>query len=338
VVRVGGEIPRPGVIEGRKINQKGAGIKMSHEVETMVYNSQNGLPWHGLGEAFDGVMDSETALVRSGLMWSVALEEMVLAKDGQRFELGYCIVRQSDRKQLGMVGKRYSPVQNAEAFRWTDGLIGEGATYETAGSLKGGRRVWLLAHLPEDIKIAGDDTKAYVVFSNSHDGSTAVKVAVTPIRVVCQNTLTWGMRAAKRVWSTPHVGRIHDRMNEARRALGLTRQYMAALKEEGEKLATVKMAFDKAVALLVPHVKDDGDQAKRNKDLLRQDLALRYKADDLSNFQGTAWGFLQSVADHVAHSEPVRETKTWHERRWEKIIDGDKLLQEAREIAVSAAN
>lgn len=304
----------------------------------MVYNKRNGLPWHGLGEAFDGVMDSETALVKSGLLWSVKLEPMKLVEDGAEVEGAYCVVRQTDRKQLGVVGRRYAPVQNAEAFRFTDALIGEGATYETAGSLKGGRRVWLLAHLPEDVKVAGDDIRAYVVFSNSHDGTTSVKVAITPIRVVCQNTLSYGLRTAKRVWSTPHVGRIHDRMAEARKTLGLTRSYMQALKEEGERLAVARLDFEKAVRQLVPITDDDGDQAKRTKEMIREDLYLRGRAEDLENVKGTAWGFLQAVCEHVTHMEPIRKTDTWKERRWERLIDGDKMLQQARSIAVAAAN
>ena len=78
---------------------------------------------------------------------------------------------------------------------WTDSLMGEGAVYETAGSLREGKRVWLCAKLPKPINLVGDQTDLYLMFTNSHDASSAVKVAVTPIRVVCQNTLTYALKA-----------------------------------------------------------------------------------------------------------------------------------------------
>ena len=107
-------------------------------------------------------------------------------------------VRDSDRKILGVVTDRYKVIQNQEAFAFTDALLGEGVRYETAGSLQEGRRVWLLARLPREYIIAGERISPYMVFSNTHDGSGAVKTALTPIRVVCNNTLNLALRTAKR--------------------------------------------------------------------------------------------------------------------------------------------
>ena len=93
-------------------------------------------------------------------------------------------VRDSDRKVLGVVTNRYKVIQNEEAFSFTDSLLGEGVRYETAGSLQGGKKVWLLARMPQDYIITGERISPYLVFSNTHDGSGAIKVALTPIRVV----------------------------------------------------------------------------------------------------------------------------------------------------------
>ena len=98
-------------------------------------------------------------------------------------------VRNTDQNVLGIVTDRYKVVQNDEAFKFTDDLLGAGVRYETAGSLQDGKRIWLLAKLPQEYIIGGEQISPYLVFTNTHDGSGAIKVAVTPVRVVCSNTL-----------------------------------------------------------------------------------------------------------------------------------------------------
>ena len=97
-------------------------------------------------------------------------------------------VRDTDQQILGVVTDRYKVVQNEDAFAFTDQLLGEGVSYETAGSLQNGRRIWMLAKLPQRYIISGDEIEPYLVFMNAHDGTGAIKAAMTPIRVVCQNT------------------------------------------------------------------------------------------------------------------------------------------------------
>lgn len=125
-------------------------------------------------------------------------------------------VRSSDGAVLGVVSDRYQVVQNAEAFAFTDALIGgEGQVhYETAGSLMGGRKIWLLAKLP-DTEIVGDKTEPYLCFSNTHDGSGAIRVCMTPIRVVCNNTLNIALNGAKRAWSVRHTGDIQAKLQDS---------------------------------------------------------------------------------------------------------------------------
>ena len=121
---------------------------------------------------------------------------------GELSSLLVCI-RSTDGSVLGIVSDRYKVVQNEDAFRFTDELLGEGVTYETAGSLQYGRKVWMLARMPQRYIIAGDEIEPYLVIMNSHDGSSGVKVAMTPIRVVCQNTLNLALNSANRIWGSP---------------------------------------------------------------------------------------------------------------------------------------
>ena len=159
---------------------------MSANVETMFYTREK--PWHGLGVQVQEAPTSEKALWLAGLDWKVLQKDIFT--EGRVRVPGYrANVRDTDGQVLGVVTDRYKVIQNEEAFAFTDALLGKGVRYETAGSLQDGRKVWLLARLPSEYIISGEQISPYLVFSNTHDGSGAVRVAVTPVRVVCNNTL-----------------------------------------------------------------------------------------------------------------------------------------------------
>lgn len=298
---------------------------MSHEVETMVYVRE--VPWHGLGTRVDEAMDSETALVKSGLLWAVESRPIVV--NGQEVPGYRANVRSTDGAILGIVSESYRIVQNAEAFSFTDLLVGEGVTYETAGSLRGGKRIWLLAKLPEDYKILGDDFRPYVCFTNSHDGTQAVKVILTPVRVVCQNTLTLALSRAHRTWTTRHLGDVNMKLQEARRTLGLAQAYFEALGIEAEKLVEKKANIEELVKDLFPIDKSLGERAVANAKARQEEVQKACYTKDLKPFWGTGWAWINGVADVVSHMEPQRKTETWKERRFESILDGPMLLNQA---------
>ena len=160
---------------------------MPANVETMFYVREK--PWHGLGTEVQEAPTSADALIYAGLDWEV-IQKNVYTEDGSLIA-GYKVnTRSTDDVPLGIVSDRYKVVQNEDAFQFTDDLLGAGVTYETAGALQGGRKVWMLARMPHRYIIGGDEIAPYMVVMNSHDGSSGIKVAMTPIRVVCQNTLT----------------------------------------------------------------------------------------------------------------------------------------------------
>ena len=175
---------------------------MSANVETMF--SVRETPWHGLGRIVMDAPASREALELAGLDWQVESRN-IYSGTGAMIPGYRANVRSTDDAVLGVVSDRYRIVQNEEAFQFTDDLLGEGVTYETAGSLQGGKKVWMLAKLPEKYIIAGDEVTPYLVFFNSHDGSSGVKVAMTPVRVVCQNTLNLALNNAKRIWTARHL-------------------------------------------------------------------------------------------------------------------------------------
>lgn len=227
---------------------------MSANVENMFYVRE--APWHGLGKKVETALCSEEALQEAGLDWTV-IQRSLLTDNLMEIPGFKANIRESDQQLLGIVTDRYSIVQNHEAFAFTDELLGEGVQFETAGSLQNGRKVWLLAKLPESYIISGDRINPYMVFSNSHDGSGSIKVAMTPIRVVCQNTLNLALRNAKRVWTTIHTGNMKSKLDEAKKTLLLAEYYMTRFGEEVDRLNQIKMSDKKVmeyIELLFPMV------------------------------------------------------------------------------------
>ena len=191
---------------------------MPANVETMF--SVRETPWHGLGRIVMDAPASREALELAGLDWQVESRN-IYSGTGAMIPGYRANVRSTDDAVLGVVSDRYRIVQNEEAFQFTDDLLGEGVTYETAGSLQGGKKVWMLARLPRKYLIAGDQVEPYLVIFNSHDGSSGVKVAMTPIRVVCQNTLNLALNTAKRSWTARHTENVLLRVQDARETLQL---------------------------------------------------------------------------------------------------------------------
>ena len=136
---------------------------MSTNVETMFYTREK--PWHGLGTMVQEAPASKEALTLAGLDWKVIQKELITS-DGISVPGFKANLRDMDNQVLGVVTDRYRVVQNEDAFAFTDHLLGEGVTYETAGSLQKGRRIWLLARLPHHYIINGDQFMPYLVFLN----------------------------------------------------------------------------------------------------------------------------------------------------------------------------
>lgn len=307
---------------------------MAANVESMFSVRQ--VPWHGLGTIVQDAPTSDDALRLAGLDWKV-IQSDVVCKDTGIVIPGYKVnMRDTDQKALGMVTDRYKIVQNTEAFAFTDALLGEGVRYETAGSLASGRRVWLLAKL-EDRNITDEKVDPYLVFTNSHDGTGAIRVAITPVRVVCQNTLNLALNNAERQWSCVHKGDIISKMNEAKHTLLNAETYMEVLEEEFGELKLKKMTVDKVrdyINMLIPLDENEESKTKiRNIESLRQDLMCRYLyAPDLMPVEHSAYRFVNAVSDFATHREPHRKTKNYQENMFMKTVDGNALIDTAHKM------
>lgn len=310
---------------------------MAANVESMFYVRET--PWHGLGTRVQETPSSSEALIKAGLDWNV-VQEPIYTETEELIEGYKANMRDSDRKVLGVVTDRYKVIQNQEAFAFTDELLGEGVRYETAGSLQGGKKVWLLAHMPHEYIISGERISPYLLFSNTHDGSGAIKVALTPIRVVCQNTLNLALSQASRSWSMIHTGNIQNKLQEAKDTLFMAEKYMDNLGKEFETLRMQSMT-DKQVMefieTLLPIEDNATFQQKRNMKRLQEDMKKRYfDAPDLQDVGRNAYRFINAVSDFATHAEPLRKTANYKENLFSRTVEGHPLIDKAYQMVKAA--
>jgi phage/plasmid-like protein (TIGR03299 family) len=242
------------------------------------------------------------------------------------------------REPIAVVGERYVPIQNAEAFAFFDKLIGEGqAVYETAGSLGGGRRIWLLARLPGDVWVTRQDNVGkYLLLTNSHDGRSPLRALFTPIRVVCENTLRAALEGGQSdgIW-VRHVGDILGKAKEAERLLGISVKYYDAFADQAQafaKRALTQEALARYFETLAPDPKD-ADPARR---VATRETWTRLfeagKGNDLSSVRGTLWAAVNAVCEYVDHERPTRGQEGQEEkiRRFESAQFGTGAVLRAR--------
>lgn len=204
---------------------------MAHLVESMMYVGET--PWHRLGTQIpeDKKISIKEAIVAAKLNWKVELRHIFTSSsEGVKSSIlyHYAVCRTSDNTFLGIVGPDYVPLQNEEALKWFQPFLDANeATLETAGSLKGGRNVWALAKIRDGNMDVGkqDPLAHYILLSNSHDGSVAVRVGFTPIRVVCNNTLTLAHDSeASKLLRVRHTSNLHENLELIKEIMNLARK------------------------------------------------------------------------------------------------------------------
>lgn len=276
---------------------------MAHMVETMV--SVREVPWHGLGQIVQDKLTATEAITAAGLDWEVELRPLFLG-DGTPAD-AYVVTRDIDGQQYGIVTDKYVPLQNEEAFRFFDGLVADGsAKYDTAGSLDNGRTIWMTAQPKDGAWSLGggrDQVTTYLLLTNSHSGRRAVRAAVTPIRVVCMNTLNYGLQKAQRTWSVVHTRQMERNLLQGRRALGITFNYMDAFTEEANRLIDEEMS-NAAYARFVRELSESLEWSDKTKERHLPRLMEAWYAPGvtLADVVGTQWGALQVVSEYFEHT------------------------------------
>jgi len=273
---------------------------MAAEVESMMYDKERGLPWHGLGKGVSGSQTAKDAIVAAELDWEVELRDVYTMGKTKPIVLPghHAVTRTSDDNVLGVVKSRYTPFQNREAFEFADNLVeSDEAKYDTAGALRGGRVVFLSMAVPNHIMVAGEDKHdMYIMLRTSHDGTTAVGVYVVMVRAVCMNTVTMAINSAPHKWSMPHVSTLEGKVQEARETLQLSFSYGDEFQKAAEQLIRTKISDDKAVSILTevlpPRPKTD-EKIDEIMECLRNSKT--------NGYHGTGWGLVNAVTEYHQH-------------------------------------
>jgi len=296
-------------------------------------------PWHNLGTELDNLGTAREAIEAAGLNFTVVkkpLKEVMELNQPASASGRWATVRTDTGKILGIVGDSYEPIQNRDAFTFFDTLTGSGeAIYETAGALGQGERIWILAKLPGYIKVHGNDiVNKYLLLSNSHDGSTPVRIKLTPIRVVCNNTLTAALTGAEEV-NVRHTLNAAEDAKQALSLLGLSNSLYEQLDTIFNRMALKKITDKQLldyVRALVPDNEEDEDTA-RTKQIRNDVLALHESGQGSSLARGTLWGAYNSVTEYTDHLmvdvNPAKRLESiWFGR-------GEQLKQKAFQLAES---
>lgn len=305
---------------------------MSACVETMMYVRE--VPWHGLGTRVEKAPTSAEALSIAGLDWNV-VQRPVKTDDGILIPNYVANVRDTDNQVLGVVTEKYKVLSNRDAFAFTDALIDSGdVRYETCGSLRNGKTIWLLARMP-DTEICEDRTERYLCFTNSHDGTGAVRMVCTNVRVVCANTLNIALSGASRSYSVRHMGNMQDKLHEAQMCLKMANAYNEELKKQANIYANYSVSEDEIQYFLnelFPTTEEMTEREKKNIQSAKDDWMVCYFMPDISKFRGSMWALVNASSDFVGHAAPQRMTKNFEENRWGKIMNGHPVMDRSIEI------
>ena len=298
---------------------------MSANVETLFVTREPA--WHGIGTILPSSPTSEDAIVASGIDWIVE-KKPIYNENGIQIPNYFANTRDKDGSILGIVSGRYEIVQNKEAFDFTDSLVEEGLTYESAGSLRDGKQIFLLGKLPKS-HILGEDLEPYICFTNTFDGSGAIQACLTPTRVVCQNTLNLALNTAKRKWSAKHVGDMKSKIHQAQITLGLANDYISALQREAENLADQPITDATIEAMLdniYPITEEDSDIRKIRVNKLKENFFTCLQAPDIRQYKNTKYAAIMAATDFADHSEPLRKTANFESNRFATIIQGHPFV------------
>jgi len=318
---------------------------MAHQVETMAYAGE--VPWHGLGVPVSNDLTPAQMMQKAGLDWNVREVESFIEFDGKRMPTGLkSLVRETDGRILTNVGENWNPVQNETAFEFFSEYVMAGdMEMHTAGSLKDGQMVWALAKVKDSFELFGGDTvESYLLFSNPHQYGKSIDVRFTPIRVVCNNTLTLSLESkAERSVKIGH--RVEFDPTEVKEALGIATEKLNTYKEMAQFLGNKRYTQDNVIEFfntVFPRTADKKVQGKAlSLDTLSRNAKLSFDALEQqpgAEFaEGSWWQAFNAVTyitDHVqGRNEDNRLYSSWFGGNQVRKRDALKTAIEFAEVA-----
>jgi len=305
-------------------------------------------PWHGLGVELGQVATAAEAIAAANLDWEVIRRDIFTYQqrpEGAKLSAGAkpagehmmvpvpgkkAYVRQDTKEVLAIMSDRYQPVQNTDAFGCMDAAVGAGAAiYHTAGSLAGGRKVFILAKLPGDLVVSDRDLlEKYILLSNAHDGSAALTIHIIPLRKWCKNML--GVRLSGGAFRARHTTNILTRVGEIQDLLGTTEAYFELFLRGAEQLAATTMTSADALRVFGQTYELDPnkaieEQSPFGRDALNNTMTLWRHGR--GNVGATAWDAVNAVVEYVDHMRPVGNVATSGQKSDVAVVD--KRLQQS---------
>ena len=322
---------------------------MAHELETWSdgsasFVSARSHAWHRLGVVLPAGFDAAQAMRHARLGgWNVRKEPLqtgpILSADGVStlpVPDQFATVRTNPvtgrPDVLGVVGRGYTPIQNEEHADLLDALVDEsGAHFETAGSLRGGRQVFLTMKLPTTMRVGGvDPVDLYLVACNSHDGTSAFRLLVSPVRVVCANTQAAAIGRAKSSFSIRHTSGARGYIEQARQALGLTFAYAEAFQAEADAMIARSITdeqFSAIVAQLWP-VDAASERSRSIAGNRHHTLTRLLRHSDTNHaIRGTRWAAYQAITEYTDHYAPVADKRNPAGARAERAVTSGSVGQ-----------
>jgi phage/plasmid-like protein (TIGR03299 family) len=266
------------------------------------------IPWHKLGKILNSPPTSAEAIVEAGLDWEVEKKQIYWKSENNEY-IPYtkrnALVRTRDNNPLSVVSDSYKPLQNKVAFEWFDPIVKAGdATYETAGSLQGGKKIWILAKLKRDMEVVkGDEVRNYLLLANGHDGVTGIMIQPSNIRTVCENTLlqSLGTGLVTTIW---HHGDISEKMDRIKRLLGLAEKQFEQKHEMYKAMANFPVNDTNIAGYvhhLIPNANEEATERIKESVTAAQEkiweLAETGLGTDIPGVKGTMWGLYSSAIE-----------------------------------------
>jgi phage/plasmid-like protein (TIGR03299 family) len=318
-------------------------VEMVNGVAQMAYAGEK--PWHGLGTEVSNDLTPEQIMRKAGLDWTVHEVESFVDFDGKRIPTGQkALIRSTDHKVLTNVGEGWNPVQNAEAFEFfSEYVLAGDMEMNVAGSLKDGRNVFALAKVKESFSILGDDqVDSYLLFSNPHEYGKAIDIRFTPIRVVCNNTLTLSLNMDTKNGVKMNHRSVFD-ADAVKRTMGLAHEKFAKYKEMAEFLSSKRFSVDSLIQYyneVFPYTHKASDAPTKVEDLsknAREAFAVLETQPGAEYGAGTWWQAFNSVTfltDHqMGRSTDTRMQSAWFGQNQTRKLKAANLAVKMAEAA-----
>ena len=285
-----------------------------HDLETngeaVAFVSLREPAWHSLGTVIDEAVGTSEMLRLAYLSkWNVRLEQIQFPNYNVITD-SFAVLRDNPFGEgidvLSVVGERYKVLQNEELFAFGDNILDGGGRWETAGSIKDGRVVFGSLALERETVLdpngVSDVVKSFLLLNTSHDGSTAVQASITPVRVVCQNTLNMALRGVKQSFKIRHTSTVSGRVAQAREALGLANSYMDEFDKMAQSMIQTeidKSTFDKIIEAAYPRPEKDVKGALTKWTNKVDQIEEIWQSDTTNMISGTAWGAFNALTERL---------------------------------------